>query len=363
MKVERNKIFFRVDINLHIATGHLMRCLAIADAFKEIGCDVEFISADSEPENIVKARNFQFHSLESNWEDMEGEIEKLNIYLESKDAQILIVDSYKVTEKYFKDITDSVYTVYIDDLDAMVYDVNCIICYACYYKAFNYENRYLNLFHEGKITRKTSFLLGPKYAPLRNEFGQSREKIISKRVNKLLLMSGGADPYDSLGRILNGLDVDRFQNIWVICGRYNNKVEELEKEYKNHNSVIFKKNVVSIKEYMEQADLAISAGGSTLYELCSIGTPTISFSYADNQLSNVHCFDESGIISYAGDIRYDDVPKKARELMEILSEQEERRKTLSRAMRDLVDGRGAFQIAKSLTKGEKDEQCSRVSVL
>ena len=58
---------------------------------------------------------------------------------------------------------------------------------------------------------------------------------------------------------------------------------------------------------MKKVDVAISAGGTTLYELCACGTPTISYSFADNQLNNVKQFDEDGIIPYAGDVRYEDI--------------------------------------------------------
>lgn len=67
---------------------------------------------------------------------------------------------------------------------------------------------------------------------------------------------------------------------------------------------------MDIEKYMMEADIAISAGGSTLYELCAIGTPTISYSFADNQLDNVTKFAEDGLIAYAGDARYQNVVPK-----------------------------------------------------
>ena len=54
---------------------------------------------------------------------------------------------------------------------------------------------------------------------------------------------------------------------------------------------------------MKKADIAISAGGTTLYELCACGTPTISYSFADNQLDNVEQFQKDELIDYAGDVR------------------------------------------------------------
>jgi len=96
---------------------------------------------------------------------------------------------------------------------------------------------------------------------------------------------------------------------------------------------------------MQEADLAVSAGGTTLYELCAVGIPAISYSFADNQLYNVKQFDEDGIIEYAGDARYEDIVANVMNLCARYSADADLREERSLRMQQAVDGKGAGRIA------------------
>ena len=98
---------------------------------------------------------------------------------------------------------------------------------------------------------------------------------------------------------------------------------------------------------MRLADIVVSAGGTTLYELCACGTPTISYAFADNQLNNVEKFDEDGIIRYAGDARYTDIVPAVKKLLTKYDSREYRQE-LSTRMQDVVDGKGAERIVRAL---------------
>jgi spore coat polysaccharide biosynthesis predicted glycosyltransferase SpsG len=99
---------------------------------------------------------------------------------------------------------------------------------------------------------------------------------------------------------------------------------------------------------MDNADFLVSAGGTTLYELCAVGTPAVSYSIADNQLDNVKMFHENGIIDYAGDVRYDDVVKNILKYLELYCDNEVLRRDRSKKMQKLIDGKGAGRIAEFL---------------
>ena len=173
-------------------------------------------------------------------------------------------------------------------------------------------------------------------------------KVIKENVENLLLLSGGSDNYHILKGILESIDLEKYRQIHVICGRYNADYEELCIKHKNSSNVFIYKSVADIKDYMEQADLAVSAGGSTLYELCAVGTPTISYSFADNQLDNVRQFQQDGIIEYAGDVRKEDIFENIKKYLEKYHLDKTLRKEKSRQMQVLIDGNGAMQIAKTL---------------
>lgn len=103
-----------------------------------------------------------------------------------------------------------------------------------------------------------------------------------------------------------------------------------------------------MEDYMKTADIAVSAGGTTLYELCACGTPAISYSFVDNQLDNVKQFQEDGLIDYAGDVRYDRVIENILRYLEIYSADITLRRQRSVKMQKLIDGNGASRITDAL---------------
>ena len=121
-------------------------------------------------------------------------------------------------------------------------------------------------------------------------------------------------------------------------------------EYKVFTNVHIHRAVTDMEVYMQRADMAVAAGGTTLYELCAVGTPTISYSFADNQLDNVRQFEEDEIIDYAGDVRQEDVIGKINIYLDRYYENQILRQERAKKMQALVDGKGARRIAEVLMK-------------
>lgn len=331
-------LYIRADMNDTIATGHIMRCLAIADAAKSRGENVTFILADGQAKELVEQRSCRAIVLNTQWNDMDGELPELLHIVEKEKIDKILIDSYQVTERYLKILTSYVKTIYIDDRNTFVYPVSGIICYANYWKKFDYYNRY----------KKVKLLLGPEYAPLRQVFHCCGDKKIPDRAEEVLLLSGGTDPYGMLKGVLEKIDKNRYKSINVICGRYYAEYENLQKMYSSFNNVHIYQAVSNIEYYMKNADIVVSAGGSTLYELCACGTPAISYSFADNQLDNVHQFQEDGMIDYAGDARFDKVIENIIYYLDKYQGDMQLRQQRSRKMQKLVDGNGALRIVEAL---------------
>ncbi len=328
-------IYIRTDMNDIIATGHVMRCLSIADAAKEMGEEVTFILADNQAEDYIISRGYQVIVLGSRWDAMETELPVLLDLIKKRNIESVLIDSYQVTEKYLKELTKETRTIYLDDLSAFHYPVDSIICYANYYKKFAYEENYLT----------DKLYLGLNYVPLRKEFQNCCPKVINEQVENLLLLSGGTDNYHILSRLLEGVELVKYRQVHVVCGKYNADYEDLKLKNKDCSNVYIHKAVTDMKRYMEEADLVITAGGSTLYELCAVGTPAISYSFADNQLDNVRKFQEDGMIDYAGDIRCDNVMDNVGKLLEKYVNNKALRQECSIKMQKVVDGYGARRIA------------------
>jgi len=330
-------LYIRTDMNDTIATGHVMRCLSIADAASVLGEQVTFILADNQAVSYITDRGYESIVLNTKWDDMEAELPTLERVIKENKITSLLVDSYRVTEGYFKELSKWAKVLYLDDLNAFRYDVEAIVCYANYWKKFQYPQRYQNV----------KLYLGTEYMPLRKVFVGIADKEINEKAEKLLLMSGGNDEKHILAGILEAVDITDFENITVICGRYYTGYEELVDKYRDYKNVCIYQAVTDVEKYMQEADLAVSAGGTTLYELCACGTPTISFSLVDNQLDNVREFAEDGIIDYAGDARYDAVIENVADLISKYKDDKKLRQERSVKMQKVVDGQGARRIAEA----------------
>lgn len=326
--------YIRTDMNDTIATGHVMRCLAIADAARKMGEQVKFVLADNQAVSFIRDRGYKSIVLNTKWNDMEKELPEIVKLVQEYAIKSILVDSYLVTETYLKALSKVTKVLYIDDLNAFYYPVSAIICYANYWEKFGYLQKYHN----------TKLYLGTTYTPLRKEFQGIRKKMIRKKVDHLLLMSGGNDSKHILAEILDVIDKTDYTEITVICGRYYKEYDWFVDKYKDYENIHIYQAVSNIETYMQNADLAVSAGGTTLYELCACGTPAISYALADNQLDNVRKFEEDDIIDYAGDVRCDNVAENIKKLIQKYNADMELRRKCSEKMQLLVDGNGAGRI-------------------
>lgn len=333
-----NKIYIRADMNNVIATGHIVRCMSIAEAVAYYGGETVFIGADSQAADMVSSYGYRYICLNTKWDDMNAETETLIKLIKKEKIRTLLVDSYMVTKKYFDVLKDYVRLLYIEDTADEVYSVEGIICYAGYYQKLGLKLKY----DESKL------IIGPQYTPLRKEFWVNERKNIDDTIKNILVLSGGTDPYGFILKLVNNLDLSKYESVKVICGRYYNDMQALASFGKIHDNMFIINHTDNIKKYMTEADVVISAGGTTLYELCACGTPSISYSMSDNQLMNVRQFCEDKIIPYAGDLRQDDVASNVLMLLDAKCMEYESRKGVSLRMQEMIDGRGAKRIARKL---------------
>lgn len=337
-----NKCLIRVDGNSIIGTGHQMRCLAIAKELQKV-CEVVFVVADKENSTILQQAGFPVRVLNSQWDNLEMELELLATVIKEEEAQVLIIDSYQVTEAYLKELKKLIQVIYVDDLHQFQYPCNVLVNYSIYAGKHNYAEEYQDT--------DTQLLLGCDYAPLAEAYQNLPQKKIGP-VKKVLVLTGGTDAHHfALQFIKQIAGREEFKGIlfYIVCGRYNMDIEEIRKEEENLSNVHVLCNVVGLSEWTREADIAISAGGTTLYELAACGTPTIAYILADNQLENVETFLEKEYIFSVGDIRLK-FPEEL--LVETLQKMyaPEMRKQMSERMQQLIDGRGCQRIAQKVTE-------------
>lgn len=339
-------VYIRTDVNDQIGMGHAMRCLSIADALCSLGKDVTFITADNTGQALLKERGYDMVRLNGRWNVPGQELEELLKFIQTNPAEYMIVDKYEVTEKYLKNIKEVIKLVYIDDLNQFIYPCDCLIAYANYYEKFQYPKHY----------RDTKLLLGTKYVPLRQEYSDQKEKKINTVGNKVVFLSGGTDNYGVtltfVRELMKQKVLDKYY-IRIICGAFHKDIEQLRslaEDYENHIEILTQ--VKDMWNHMQWADMAVSAGGTTLYELSACGTPFITYSIADNQLDNVKCFEKNNHIYYAGDMRRESDQKMKNLVYELnqLRDDKRQREEISKSLQQLVDGNGSRRIANIISE-------------
>lgn len=369
-------IVIRADANSKIGMGHVMRCLSVADALLKRGEEVLFVTADDTPVPLLTKKGVPYRVLHTDYADMEAELPGLLCILQEltqraelpeevlsrmssqrKDIAIL-VDSYYVTEKYLAALKKRITTIYMDDIYAFSYPVDMLINYNIYGEEMGYE--------KDAAFADTKLLLGANYVPLREEFSagagyvQSRKELSLGAANVtpaeeggILITTGGSDSFNLAGQLLMEAmkyDALKEKEYHVVSGSLNPHIGELQALAQKHENIHIHCNVTNMAELMAESEVALSAGGSTLYELCAVGVPVIAFSFAENQERLVQTFVKRGIAQYGGNYRTDGnkmIQNTIAGLQKLCGDEalktEYRRKALQ-----LVDGRGAERIAEAL---------------
>lgn len=336
-------IGIRADANSEIGTGHVMRCMAVAAALKEIGQPVCFVVADETTGKLLDSRGMEYHILHTDYRDMEAELPKLRDWICRMQVQCLLVDSYFVTEHYLQELRGYVRTAYMDDVNSFPYPVDVLINYNIYGDLLPYEEQ---------PVKDRCLLLGTAYVPLRTEF-QKVEYPVRAEMRNVLITTGGSDKYNLAGRILEQLlreeETGQLQ-YHVVSGAFNQHLPLLKQLAERYANIHLYQNVARMSELMQSCDAAITAGGSTMYELSAIGVPILCFSFVENQERMVQTFVQRRMVCYGGNYleEQDGMLRKIQEGLVTLASSWEMRLAYSDKEKRLVDGQGAMRIAQIL---------------
>lgn len=341
-------VYFRVDANPQIASGHIMRCITIADAVRDVGEDAAFIISDPASKELLDSRGFKYISLQTLWGRPDDEIEELARIIKDNNIKVLMIDSNIVTENYLRRISQLTAVFHVDDFKKFICPIAGLICYSCCWDKFGFEKDYSNY--------NTRLLLGPEYIPLRKEFANQKPKdYTTDKAASLLIMSGGSDEYNIISRILSAIKKDQFFRIDAVCGVFNPHYETIKRDNEQFNNVYIHSNLKDIYKYMQAADIAISAGGTTLFELSACGTLTVAYSLGPDQIENAKSMHDMEIIRYSGDISNKALIERiVGDLNYLNNLSSEKKKEWSDRMQGYIDGLGAERIAKAMIEAERN---------
>lgn len=349
-----SKVFFRTDGNSHIASGHICRCLSIAYELCDMGSEVTFLLSDAESRCIFEHNLSHMYKGQINceiievgrYDDYTNETRNMADLSEKYGFENgpVVIDSYFVSEDYVEKLRKITKVIYIDDFMNKNYAFDLVINYDVVTE--NQIDEYRNSYSNSART-----LIGGEYAPLRKQFSIYQYNV-NEKISNILITTGNTDVYHiemKFAKFLNKSDASRFILHLVIGMGFDNK-DELKRLAMENDNIVIHEGVTDLSKLMQTCDMAISAGGTTLYELCAIGIPTLSFVTADNQINSVVAFDNYGAIKYVGNasMDIDEVVRKAVEYVNTASY--DMRLKQSKKMKEVCDGKGAERIAREITR-------------
>ena len=336
-------ILFRADGNAQVGSGHIMRCLSLADAFRDEGQTVVFVTADDCFQRVIRGRGYECVILHAKYDHMEGELPKFLPLLQKMRPSFVLLDSYFATPDYMAAIQRESPLVYIDDLNAFDYPADLVVNYTLYGENLPYP-------------QNKRYLLGPQYALLRKEFQNVPLRQAAEQVHNILVSTGGADFEHVALRCVQYLleQPPGHVTYHVVLGAMNQDISEIERISAGCPHILLHQNVSDMRSLMLRCDTAVSAGGTTLFELCACGLPTVTYVLADNQIMNAASFEEAGLMLNAGDIRGNGrYVEHIFERLELLVRDRPLRQRMAGQMQTLVDGRGANRLAKAILEFNK----------
>ena len=332
-------IWIRADANGEIGSGHVMRCLAIAAELEKKGERVCFLTADENASALLQARAYRV--LGSDYREPEKELDRLEDLLREERPRFFLADSYYISPAYLERVRKYTAVGYMDDKGLTGLPVDVLVNYNIFAERALYGN-----------VADCRLLLGTEYAPLRGEFSGADYRVRDK-AGKVLVTTGGSNRYNLAGRFLEralACPMTAGLEYLVVSGAYNGHLERLLAMEKQNGNVTVYSNVADMERLMAESDIAVSAGGSTLYELCAVGVPMICCSFVDNQERIVEGFYRKGLTCFGGNYLTggeEMLDAAAGELAGLCADAGLRRE-YSRRQRRTVDGRGAARIAEEL---------------
>lgn len=308
------KVVFRADAGTHIGYGHIMRCLTLAGELKRHGAEILFITRDFRvqveqfigrlgysvtllPKIDLKKSSNDDDNLYEQWLGVpwNQDVDETAHELGNNKVDWLIVDHYGIDRKWQEKIRNHVYKIMvIDDLANREHDCNLLLDQT-YGRSKNDYQSY--------VGDACEVLAGSKYALIRNDFARLRMKALKKRtqfkdIKHILVSMGGVDK-DNVTSIvlkaLNKLDWDPKPCVDVVLTKAAPHLELIKQQSSDHKlNVRLHISTSDMAELMLDADLAIGAPGTTSWERCCLGLPTISIKQAENQNTISKQLDELG---------------------------------------------------------------------
>lgn len=363
--------FFRVDSSLQIGSGHVMRCLVLAEQLRANGAECHFISRahpgnlldlirqrgfsvtalpvelSSSPANTQVARERLKESTYAPWLgcDWQTDAEKARAVLAKLQPDWLVVDHYALDQRWETALRPYYQKLMvIDDLADRPHQCNFLLDQNLGRQPQDYANL---------VPSQCKVLIGPQYALLRPEFSALRAYSLQRRqhpvLKQVLITMGGVDMSNATGQVLQalkGCTLSQNCRISVVMGLqapWLQQVRDQAKEMPWPTEVLV--DISDMAQRMAESDLAIGAAGSTSWERCCLGLPTLLVVLGDNQRLGAQALQDAQAVIFSGDVNDIAVTLP---LAINASASRHRLQTMSAATAAITDGRGVEKVLKAM---------------
>lgn len=359
------KILIRADSSHRIGSGHVMRCMTLARALRERGSECCFVSREH-PGNLIpliKQNGFPVVVLPNgtelripdpgntprlahcNWlgTDWESDAGQVVASMDGVPVDWLIVDHYALDIKWEQRMRPHVMRIMvIDDLADREHDCDLLLDQNLMQQS---ERRYVGLLPAHCIR-----LLGPRFAVLQPEYLELQPQTLARSgpVRRILVYFGGADQDNLTGMTLSAILENQRSDlvIDVVINPDGAHAKSIRQQARGSKQVHVHERLPSLAELMFKADLSIGAGGTTSWERCCLGLPTIVITLSENQRPIAEALAQKGVIRWLG--HYDNINQRdiSQALETVLNDGP--LSDWSHRCRSLVDGNGTRRIAEIL---------------
>jgi len=347
--VDEATILIRADANGAMGTGHVMRCLALAQAWQDAGGRAVFAMAETTLAVRARLQSEGFDIASVRGPNAAGsDASQLALLAQERGAEWVVVDGYQFRAAYQCDLKMAgLKVLFVDDNGhAGRYSADLVLNQNLHATERMYEQR----------EPYTQLLLGTRYCMLRREFkswrGWNRETPAVGR--KVLIAMGGTDPVRFTELAMQALRLVEIEGLetTVVVGGSNPHWVSLKSVASEFDGLFHvSRDVSDMAELMAWADAAVSAAGTTCWEMCLLGVPALLIPVAENQQAVAQELSNRGCAIHLGNLQDISAEKIASQLEQLLNSPETRY-SLSQRARELVDGNGATRIASSLQRRE-----------
>jgi UDP-2,4-diacetamido-2,4,6-trideoxy-beta-L-altropyranose hydrolase len=341
-KCEQRALLVRADADAARGSGHVMRCTALAEAWCARGGLAHFLSrcaSETLRERIQRA-GARFLPLAD-----DADLETVLSSVRDVNPSFVVLDGYDFDLEYQRALRCAGWPLMVIDDSVRLprYETNVLLNQNLGAERLEYH-----------ANSDAALLLGPHYALLRREFRvwRSRLHTVPETARKILVSLGGSDPHNVTLKVIQALrqlEIARLQ-IRIVAGPLNPHLEELtETAAAFPGRLELLSHVSDMALLMAWADVAVTGGGSTCWELACVGVPALALVIAENQRPIAEELSAAGVVFNLGPHPEVSLERLASSIDGLLYSSF-RRSRMSQRGRALVDGKGAERVAAVLSE-------------